>query len=205
MKYILQFVLLMSLLPVAAQRPMDQYSLEAGYGLGLGSQPQVSEFGHFEVGFRYMMDDMWGIKFDFGHDGFSPSTPDAGTTNYNRASAHVVHNLGRTLAIPDNTNGRINMLSHAGLGYSALKSSKYSGIDSIGNVVLGVTPQFYLIENLAFHVDASLVINVSQNYELDGTYPNPNKKYDTFTGTLVNVSAGLTFYFGRNSSNSDWR
>ncbi|OIQ21484.1 MAG: hypothetical protein BM557_04340 [Flavobacterium sp. MedPE-SWcel] len=201
----LPLLLLLVSICANAQRKFDQYSLEAGYGLGVSGDPGISQFSHFEIGFRYMLDESWGIKFDFGSDKFrTGSNPELGT-DYNRYSFQVVHNLGRTIALPDYTNGYINMLAHAGLGYSSLKSINGQDADNIGNIIIGITPQYYLSDSFALTFDASYILNVTQHYNFDGTYPNGKPSGNAFTGTVINASFGITYYFGRNKNGSDWR
>ncbi len=187
-----------------AQRRFDQYSLEAGYGLGISGSPGITEFAHFEIGFRYMVDEYWGVKFDFGSDKFrTDETPELGT-DYQRFSIQGVYNLGRALSLTDYGSGYFNMLAHGGLGYSSLKSINAPGTDNIGNVILGVTPQIYISDDFALTLDTSLLLNFSQHYDFDGTYPNGRPSNNAFTGTIINVSFGITYYFGRNRNGSDW-
>jgi len=190
-----------------SQRANDQYSLEAGYGLGFSGDPGLSG-QHFEVGFRYMVDESWGIKFDFGSDTYrTDSTPELGT-DYKRYSVQGVYNLGRAINISSVTGGTINLLAHGGIGYSSLKSVLKDDVDNIGHVIVGVTPQLYLIENLALRLDTSLIVDFTQHYKFDGTYrmlPDGNKDKNSFTDMVFNASLGLTYYFGKNKSSSDWR
>ncbi|AXG73109.1 hypothetical protein DVK85_02240 [Flavobacterium arcticum] len=206
MKKIILLVLFLSLcFSTNAQKKLDQYSLEAGYGLGISGAPGITEVSHFEVGFRYMVDEYWGIKFDFGADKFrTGNNPELGT-DYKRYSVQGVYNLGRAIAITDYANGYINMLAHGGIGYSSLKSiNSDSDADKIGNVILGVTPQFYISDSFALTLDTSLILNFSQHYDFDGTYPEGRPTNNAFTGTIVNVSLGVTYYFGKNKNGTDW-
>lgn len=203
-KIILLLLFLSLCVSTNAQRRFDQYSLEAGYGLGMSGSPGITEFAHFEVGFRYMIDEYWGIKFDFGSDKFRTNdTPELGT-DYQRYSVQGVYNLGRALALTDYANGYFNMLAHGGLGYSALKSINGKDPDNIGNVILGITPQLYISDSFALTLDTSLILNFSQHYDFDGTYPKGKPANNDFTGTVVNASIGVTYYFGRNRNGSDW-
>lgn len=187
-----------------AQRRFDQYSLEAGYGLGMSGSPGITQFSHFEIGFRYMVDEYWGIKFDFGSDKFRTNdTPELGT-DYKRYSVQGVYNLGRAMNLTYVGDGYFNMLAHGGLGYSSLKSTSRKDPDNIGNVILGITPQFYLSDDFALTLDTSLILNFSQHYDFDGTYPKGKPSNNAFIGTVINASIGITYYFGRNKNGSDW-
>ena len=192
---------------VSAQRTYDQYSAEIEYGYNSVSSPQMSGMNHIGVGLRYMLDEYWGFKVEYANDRFrTDDVPKLGT-NYNRFTLQGVHNLGRTLDIPYSTGDRINLLAHAGLGYSALQSLKKGGIDNIGHVIVGLTPQVFLTESVSLNLDLSYIFNFSQHYNYDGTYPTGSlaRDQDKFTGNIINASVGFTFYFGKNGSDPDWR
>lgn len=199
MKKTITLIMLVLSIGAFSQSKNDQYSLEAGYG---GSIPvgAFSSWQHFEGAFRYMVDDTWGLKFDMGYDAFRKDGIEGYGSNYLRFSAQAVHNLARTLGVRINSNESLNLLAHAGLGYSNLKSESKAGTDNIGNVIIGITPQVKLSRSLALYLDASYIANFSQNFNFNGT---SNK--GGFTGSLYNLSAGLTFYFGKNKGDSDWR
>lgn len=205
--YLYAFALMLSAAGFS-QKPSDQYSIEAGYGVGVSGEPGITAFSHFDAGFRYMIDEYWGLKFDFGSDRFRTGTMPQRGTDYNRFSVQIVHNLGRTLGIRSIANGNLGLLAHAGLGYSSLQSIKSDGKDNIGNIIIGLTPQVKIIDNLAIHLDTSMIFNYSQHINYDGATPlndDGTRSKDAFTGTLFNASIGLTYYFGRHKSDSDWR
>ncbi|MFP9100581.1 hypothetical protein ACLI09_16145 [Flavobacterium sp. RHBU_24] len=191
---------------IAAQvNSHDQYSFEGGYGLGISGKPGITQLSHFDVGFRYMITEYWGVKFDFGSDQFRTDKEgyeqEIGT-DYRRLSFNVVNNLGREI----NMRGNLGLLAHAGFGYSWIKPvgvSTIDQVDSIGNVIIGITPQYYIIKNIALHADVAYIVNFSQHKDFDGFSRYTGVK--SFVGGLANVSVGITFYFGPNGSNADWR
>lgn len=207
MKKFVAAALLLSF-PAWCQQPHDQYSIEASYGLGISGYPGITGFSHYEIGFRYMVDQYWGIKFDYGSDNFrTGDNPELGS-DYKRYSIQGVYNLGRALKLTNGAVKNINLLAHGGMGYSSLESSSERGVDNIGHVIVGLTPQLYLNNSLALMLDTSYTINFSQHYNFDGTHP-PKPEGSTalpaFTSHVFNVSVGLTYYFGKNKSNTDWR
>lgn len=207
MKKLFSLLALILSLACWSQRAMDQYSIEAAYGLGVSGDPGITGFSHYEIGFRYMVDEYWGIKFDFGSDKFrTGDNPEIGS-DYNRYSVQAVHNLGRTLGLTNSIKTPINLLAHGGLGYSSLKSQISGSTDKIGNVIIGLTPQLYINKSLALTVDASFILNFTQHLNFDGLHPqrNEGEPLKSFTGKMFNASIGLTYYFGRNKSDSDWR
>jgi hypothetical protein len=188
-----------------SQKPNDQYSIEAAYGFGASPNPGVSELGHYEFAFRYMIDEYWGIKFDFGADRFRTGDSLAPGSDYKRYSVQGVYNLGRALNFTNRSVKTFNILAHGGVGLSTLTSPALKGTDKIGNIILGVTPQYYLSDSFALMADTSMTLNFAQQNNFDGIRPPGNRSSDEFTGKLFTFSLGITYYFGRNKSNADWR
>lgn len=206
-KTLVLFVMLLSISAFSQRgrsRGMDQFSLEAGYGGNMAISPRMTDFKHFDLAFRYMIDEYWGMKFDYGSDQFRVDGNTSKGTDYHRLSAQVVHNLGRTLNISPYSDNWFNLTAHGGLGYSAIKSKSYSDVDSMGNIILGLTPQIKITDNLALRFDGSYIINISQDYNFNGTLHDPVNG-EHFMGSLFNASVGLTLYLGRNGSDADFR
>ncbi|MFD2909715.1 hypothetical protein ACFSX9_13335 [Flavobacterium ardleyense] len=61
------------------------------------------------------------------------------------------------------------------------------------NVVIGLIPRSKLIRDLFFALDTSLVFNISQHYNFDGT-PAYDTVPNSFTGITYNVTGGLVYY-----------
>lgn len=209
-KRLLLLVLFITASAVGQVNSHDQYSFEGGYGLGISGKPGITQLSHFDVAFRYMIDENWGIKFDFGSDKFRTEAAgyegDIGT-DYKRISLQAVNNLGREISMR-NFSPNLNLLAHAGMGLSWINPVNVTAsdkVDTIGNVIIGITPQYYIIENVALHADFSYIVNFSQHKDFDGQLHYPKNGVKSFTGSMANVSLGLTFYFGPNGSNADWR
>lgn len=175
----------------------SQYSVEAGYGFNYSRGPVLSGFNHFDVGVRYMYNEYWGAKADYGYDMFKSGVGE--NTTLNRLSLQAVYNVGRAFRVSDVAAYTFNMLVHAGGGATILKTEE-GATDKGGHVIIGGTAQFYLSPNVAITGDLSGVLNFKQNYAFNG-----NGRYDYFTGKYATLSVGLTWYFGRNGSTSDWR
>lgn len=196
-------LLIFTSLPSFAQLD-GQWSLEGNYGVGFASRPSLMSTGSFNAATRYMIDEYWGVKGDIAAEKFRTDGRIQTGVNYIRLSAQAVYNVGRALDWPAYTNGYINGLLHAGLGYSRFSSTVTTNDDNMGNLIIGFTPQLFLSENIALQADASYVLHIRQHFDYDGYYhyPGPPKP---FIGGQYNLSLGLVVYLGRTGSDYDWR
>ena len=189
----------------------NKWSLEIGGGFHKPTKPFASgyytdtpSFGQFSLGARYMFNDRFGLKLDFGYNTLKEgknSLPFQG--NYYRTSLQGVANLGSILRFEGWTN-TIGLLAHAGGGYSMLSPQKPIELDEndgMINVIVGVSPQIRLGNSVAFTTDVSLIGHVGQNHTWDGTQPSSIRGFD---GMIMNFSAGFTFYLGKNEKHADW-
>lgn len=206
---LLVFAMLLTLSAFAQHRRFDQFSFEAGYGLGISGKPISTEFTSFTVGGRWMWNDNWGVKGDFGRSTFRYDAPlpvrETGT-DYNRLSLQAVYNLGRALNMADYVDN-VNILAHAGAGYSWMKPVNVQATDmtdSMGNIIFGFTPQVFISDHFSLNADWSYVVNLSQHKDYDG-YVRHKDRLKRFTGGISNVTVGVTIYLGRTGSDRDWR
>jgi Outer membrane protein beta-barrel domain len=177
----------------------NQYSVEGSYGFNYSRNPVLNGFNHFDIGLRYMGNEYWGAKADYGYDMFKSDDSRNANTTLNRVSLQAVYNIGRAFRVSDVAARTFNMLVHAGGGPTILKTEE-GETDKGGHIIIGGTAQFYLSPNIALTGDLSGVLNFSQNYRVNGLGP-----YDSFTGKYATISVGLTWYFGKNGSTADWR
>ena len=199
MKETITFLSLLLSSAVFSQSNFTQFSLEAEYGLNYSRNPKQTELNHVGLGMRYMFDEYWGIKGDYGYDGFSSDeSPETKLTSH-RFSTQAVYNIGRLLNLREVTHGSINLLLHSGIGISLLDSDTATGLDKVGNFIAGGTLQVYISNSFTLTGDISGILNFSQNTRFDGL------RQKEFTGKMLNASIGLTYYLGKNKSTSDWR
>jgi hypothetical protein len=203
-KLILGIALILMSVSAFAQKQEGQYSLEAAYGLGFSGKPALTDTGHYNFGIRYMFEPNWGVKVDFGHDKFRTDTTPENGVNYTRVSAQAVYNLGRSLDLPRVTGGYINALAHAGFGLSQFTSTQTPNKDNMGNLIIGITPQVYIFENMSVQLDFSYVTNVMQHFDYDGSYRHLSDQ-KSFVGSQLNASIGIIYYLGKRHSDYDWR
>lgn len=215
MKKLILFTFLVTISISQAQEELNldynKWSLEIGGGFHKPTKPfangyftDTPSFGQFSLGTRYMFNDRFGLKLDFGYhtlkEGKS-SLPFQG--NYYRGSLQGVANLGSILRFEGWTN-TIGLLAHAGGGYSMLSPQKPMELDKndgMIHLIFGVSPQIRLGNRVAFTTDVSLIGHVGQNHTWDGTESSVIRGFD---GMLMNFSAGFTFYLGKNEKHADW-
>jgi len=178
----------------------NQFSIEADYGLTYTRNPTQTSYKHVGLGFRYMMNEYWGIKVDYAHDRIDDNGKRGTGSLYDRGSVQAVYNVGRLLNITYITDGKINLLLHSGVGYSRLDPYENRDYDNIGNFILGGTAQLYINESFAITGDLSGILNFRQHFSY-----NSKPMRDAYTGKMLTASIGLTYYLGRNKSRSDWR
>ncbi len=172
------------------QRPMT-----AGYSTATPS-PYVAD-----LGVRYMFNNKFGLKADFGYNSFQGknNTIDF-DTKYYRADIQAVANLGRIMSFENWTN-TIGLLGHAGFGLAQLEDQNSAVKDRMGNFMAGVTGQIRLSNRIALTGDFTTILNASQNYAFDAASTSGARG---FSGILFNGTVGLTVYLGSNTKHADW-
>lgn len=173
------------------QRPMT-----AGYSTAVVSPYTV------DLGVRYMFNNKFGLKADFGYNSF---TEEEGSmpfdTKYYRADIQGVANLGRMMNFETWTN-TFGLLAHAGFGLSFLERKDPTYLkDRMGNFMIGVTGQIKLSDRIALTGDFTTITNSKQNVAFDGASDNDIRG---FNGSLFTGTAGITVYLGKNAKHVDW-
>lgn len=168
---------------------------------------QAASFGQASVGVRYMFNNKFGVKVDFGanrFEGDNDSPAGQYQTNYYRWSLQGVVNASNVLGFNKSKNNRFGILLHGGGGYAradAKEPSDRPGADSMLHIMAGITPQYRITDRIVLTGDLSSVLNVRQTYTWDGTQRNEGFSPNGF---LVNASVGITFYLGNNEKHADW-
>ena len=173
------------------QRPMT-----AGYTTTLISPFVV------DLGARYMFNNKFGLKADFGYNSFTEkSNTPSFDTKYYRVDLQGVANLGRIMSFETWTKS-IGLLGHAGFGLSMLERKDPSYLkDRMGNFMAGLTGQIKLTDRISLTGDFTTIVNAKQNRAFDGASPSYNRG---FNGILFNGTAGITVYLGKNAKHADW-
>ncbi|KRD11505.1 flagellar motor protein MotB [Flavobacterium sp. Root901] len=186
----------------------NKWSIEFAGGVNKPQKP-FSE-GYFtstpspwvgDLGVRYMFNNKFGLKADFGYNSFTDKSNSLNfDSKYYRVDLQAVANLGRIMNFETWTN-TIGLLGHAGFGYAQLRNDSYRGADEMGNFIAGVTGQIRLSNRIALTGDFSTIFNASQDHSFDGAYLPENRGY---SGLIFNGTVGLNIYLGKNAKHADW-
>ena len=201
-----------------AQVDYNRWSLELGGGFNKPMAPKTEGFfspvlnlGHADLGVRYMFNEKFGTKLDFGFGSFSESSRDnspAFTTNYHRISLQGVANLGRIMNF-ESFSRRVSLLARLGGGYGQVRpqAGPFSDFnDQVYHIITGVTGQIKLSDRIALVGDISTILNGRQTVTFDGqsavvqgdaSFHGPGANW--WTGTL-----GLNIYLGSKDTHADW-
>jgi OOP family OmpA-OmpF porin len=204
----------------ANAQDFDKFSLEVNGGFNKPMAPFTPGYlspslnlGHLDFGARYMFNEKFGMKLDYGFGSFKEAGGDSQSpsfdTKYNRLDLQGVANLGRIMNFESFTRS-FGLLLHGGAGIGQVKpqENQYNDFkDDVYTIIFGITPQLKLGKSVALVADISTVINGRQSVAYDGASiitPATNNGYyganaNWFTGTL-----GLQFYLGKNEQHADW-
>ena len=186
----------------------NKWSIELAGGLNKPMRPMtpgyrtaVTSAYVADLGVRYMFNNKFGLKADFGYNSFKEGENSIGfDSQYYRADLQAVANLGRIMSFETWTN-TLGLLGHAGFGLGFGESDNFSGTDRMGNFIAGVTGQIKLSNRIALTGDFTTILNAKQNRTFDGasSVGSPG-----FGGVLFNGTVGLTVYLGGNEKHADW-
>ena len=187
----------------------NRWSVEVSGGFNKPHKPMTAGYTTtlispytVDAGIRYMFNNKFGLKADFGFNSFTGNSNSiAFDTKYYRADLQAVANLGRIMNFETWTK-TLGLLGHTGFGLSQLERKDPTHIkDRMGNFIVGVTGQIKLTDRLALTGDFSTILNAKQNVGFDG---NVAPAVSGFNGSLFTGTAGITIYLGKNSKHADW-
>lgn len=198
----------------------NRWSVEVSFGQNQAIRPfangyfssdpskliNFSGINHSEVGVRYMLSNIFGLKVDFGNDQFS-NLKSTGSlpfdTKQSRIGLQGVINLGNLLQFKSFIDG-VGVLAHGGVhgSYFNVKTGSNEGLfEKNYGLMFGITPQVRLARRLALTADFTIINNLRQHLNWDGSTSNNS---DNLSGLLYNTSLGLTVYLGKNDKHADW-
>lgn len=186
----------------------NKWSIELAGGVNKPQRPMSS--GYFtstpspyvvDLGVRYMFNNKFGLKADFGYNSFQGKNNSVDfDTKYYRADIQAVANLGRIMNFETWTN-TIGLLGHAGFGLAQLEDQNSALKDRMGNFMAGVTGQIKLSNRIALTGDFTTILNAAQDATFDAATTRASRG---FSGILFNGTVGLTVYLGKNEKHADW-
>ncbi|AWI27170.1 OmpA family protein [Flavobacterium pallidum] len=187
----------------------NKWSLELNGGVNKPSAPfapgyfsATPSFFNADFGVRYMFNNKFGVKADFGYYKLQDNESSLHfSTKYYRADLQAVANVGRIMNFETWTK-RIGALVHIGGGYMQFRSDNLSYTDRGGNFIIGLTGQYKLAKRVVLTGDFTSVTNVAQDKTFDGT--SGTGQIRGFAGGIFSGTIGLTVYLGSHEEHADW-
>lgn len=217
-KFILSSLMAGTLALTANAQEFNKWSIEATGGFNKPMAPLTGGYlsptlnlGHVDFGVRYMFNEKFGLKLDYGLgtfkevDGESPSFE----TKYNRFNLQGVANIGRVMNFESFTR-TFGLLLHGGAGIGLVnpEENTYNDFDdNVYTLIFGITPQVKLSEKIALVADVSTILNGRQTVSFDGATairPDIDNGYYGANGTWWTGTIGLNFYLGKSEQHADW-
>jgi OOP family OmpA-OmpF porin len=186
----------------------NKWSVELDGGLNKPQRPLSSGYSTAtpspfvgDLGVRYMFNNKFGLKADFGYNSFTGKSDSQNfDTQYYRVDLQGVANLGRIMNFETWTN-TIGLLGHAGFGVGQIENKDLHVKDRVGNFIAGVTGQIRLSDRFALTGDFSTILNASQDATFNGAILSDNRG---FSGLVFNGTVGLNVYLGKSAKHADW-
>lgn len=200
------------------EKNYNRWSIEVEAGMHKPATPfspgyyaSTPSFWQGGLGFRYMFNDKFGAKLDFGYNSIeNDDNSQPFKTEYYRANLQGVINLGTVLGFREWCD-YFNVLIHGGFGYSANKPKEpieFDSADNMLNLMAGISPQLRLGKSVALTGDLSILGHVRHNTPWDGAMPLnevvSNNQTRGLNGYMVNASVGITLYLGQHEVHADW-
>lgn len=195
---------------ITGANDFNKWSIDVAGGLNKATNPmapgyyiKATNFFHADLGFRYMFNTKFGLKFNGGYDVLQSgeNSPEFESTIISLGLEGYA-NLGRIMQFETWTQ-RFNVLGHLGVGVSQMKNDRFNGEDHIGNFIIGMTAQYRISDRVALNADITMKNSFHHEKTWDGS------KYDKttsqgFDGTLYHATLGLNIYLGKHQKHADW-
>ena len=186
---------------IGANKPFEQFVP--------GHRTPTFGFVHFDIGARYMFNDKFGLKADFGYDNISSASESKEFNNFLlRGTIQGVVNLRNTFNMHEFSD-KLGLLFHGGIGAASLRNEDSDGFFNYRNnraaemltFVFGFTPQYKVNDNLSINLDWSMYNNFYQGRTFDMTGKTQGRGFD---GNMATLTVGISYFFGKASKSSDW-
>jgi len=198
----------------------NKWSLELNTGQGKGIKPYAEGYfgsnpnkvfgdmmlNHYGLGVRYMFSPKFGIMLDGGYTnvrnfGSTESLP-LELDNI-RIGFQGVINATRLLNLQEKL-GRFGMLFHGGIQVAHMtpQMGPNEGRNEWnGGVMFGFTPELRLTKNIALTADFSMISNIRQHFNWDGSYSDGN---NNLSGSMYTTTLGISVSFGSEKMHGDY-
>lgn len=208
----------------------NRWTVEANFGQSKGIRPYTTGYSSSEqgrilgtirlnsysLGGRYMFTPKFGAKADIAFDNLKNSSSSR-TFNLKqyRFNLQGVINGSRMLGTEESFR-RFGFLFHGGLTLAMVapkSDNKFDLINGInvatnngakeynGGLIIGVSPQFRILDRLAISGDISAIANFRQHLAWDGHF---SQETNNLAGQMLNATLGLTYSLGKNDVHGDW-
>lgn len=195
----------------------NKWSIDAGAGVSILSSSGLSEgyntpfpnLWTMNGGIRYMFNNKFGVRVGGGFDQLNQAgnSPKFATRIWN-VNVQGVANLGRVLAFEEFTKN-IGLLGHVGVGYGYMTSKNFKGVDNLGIITFGLTPQVRLSDRVTLLLSGTFNWYLTQQYTFNGEnltkYVNMTPmRHVNFQGLNFTATAGLQIALGKKRVHADW-
>ncbi len=197
----------------------NRWSIEASAGQSKGIKPYAPgyfysnptehidlDLNHFNLGVRYMISPIFGMKLDFAYD-IIRNQEGSGSLEFEMEQMRIglqgVVNAVRLFNFEERA-GRFGMLFHGGLQAARMlpKMGPNEGRDEYNvGVMIGVMPQIRITSRLGAYLDITYLGNVRQHFNWDGSYADQS---NNLSGSMYTTAIGLTYSFGKQNIHGDW-
>lgn len=177
----------------------NQVSLEASYGYNLALSPDnvdrtdFSGFNTIQLGATYQINPLWGVRGTYSNTTFKhKDNSDLGIT-YNKLTAEATFNVLEAIT-PSTTpmQQAFELSAHAGLGLNFGKSKVTEKTDNMGNVQIGIRPQYNVTNRVGIFLDGTYIMNFKQDYGFNGmSIPGEDETTGGYVTGLIGVTVKL--------------
>jgi len=195
----------------------NKWSIDAGAGVSILSSSGLSEgyntpfpnLWTMNGGIRYMFNNKFGVRVGGGFDQLNQAgnSPKFATRIWN-VNVQGVANLGRVLAFEEFTKN-IGLLGHVGVGYGYMTSKNFRGVDNLGIITFGLTPQVRLSDRVTLLLSGTFNWYLTQQYTFNGENLTKDvnmtpMRHVNFQGLNFTATSGLQIALGKKRVHADW-
>ena len=195
----------------------NKWSIDAGAGVSILSSSGLSEgyntpfpnLWTMNGGIRYMFNNKFGVRVGGGFDQLNQAgnSPKFATRIWN-VNVQGVANLGRVLAFEEFTKN-IGLLGHVGVGYGYMTSKNFKGVDNLGIITFGLTPQVRLSDRVTLLLSGTFNWYLTQQYTFNGENLTKDvnmtqMRHVNFQGLNITATAVIQIDLGKKRVHADW-